>query len=271
MYGLTTSYYMHMQALALVALALGGCAADPTGIRLHVDTDLAVPSELASLRIVIEPLAGEEPGLGLDRTVVPGRDAPLPMVIGIVPKDGDDTRLIRIAITPEAGPELAVPLVPFEQRVRFTEERVVDVFASFPGSCELRDVPGCTEPCLGDDACDDGIGCTVDLCEEAGCTHTPDDELCPVGSCDPGAGCRGCDTASCVAGPCQRAECVGDRCVVEALCNEEETCCAGACAPLFCDDGDECTSDWCNEDTGCVHDPVGDDMDGRTIEGCPAR
>jgi hypothetical protein len=261
---------MHIQASVLLAIACAGCAADPTGIRLHIDTDLAVPAELASLRIVIEPLSGEEPSLGLDRTVVPGRDAPLPMVIGIVPKDGDSTRLVRIVITPEPGPELPVPLVPYEQIVRFTEERVVDVFASFPGSCELRAVPGCVEPCLGDDACDDGIVCTVDLCTETGCTHAPDDDLCSVGSCDPAAGCRGCDAASCVAGPCERAECIDDRCVVETLCNDEETCCADACVPLFCDDGDECTRDSCNEEMGCVHDPVGEDTDGRAIDGCPA-
>lgn len=265
-----TGRWLYMQVSALVALVAFGCAADPTGIRLHVDTDLAVPAELASLHVVIEPMGGAEPGIGLDRIVVPGRDAPLPMVIGIVPKDGDARRHVRIAITPEPGPDLAIPLVPWEQVVRFSEERVVDVFVSFPGSCELRGATGCVEPCLGDDACDDGIECTVDRCGETGCSHTPDDDLCAVGSCDPAAGCRGCDGSSCVAGPCERAECVDGSCVVEPSCNDEETCCAGACVPLFCDDGDDCTRDWCDDTTGCRNDPVEVDADGRMIEGCPA-
>ncbi|MFK7999836.1 MAG: hypothetical protein AB8H86_09575 [Polyangiales bacterium] len=39
--------------------------------------------------------------------------------------------------------------------------------------------------------CDDGIECTVDVCEEPiGCTHQPDDTLCPVSTrCDVDAGC----------------------------------------------------------------------------------
>jgi len=39
--------------------------------------------------------------------------------------------------------------------------------------------------------CDDGVGCTVDSCDEdAGCLHTPDDSLCPGGFCDPVKDCQ---------------------------------------------------------------------------------
>ena len=68
-------------------------------------------------------------------------------------------------------------------------------------------------------ACDDGVGCTVDACNEASdsCDATPSDALC-----DNGAYCDGVET-----------------------CDAVLDCQAGT--PVVCDDGVGCTLDACNE------------------------
>jgi len=79
--------------------------------------------------------------------------------------------------------------------------------------------------------CQDGIACTVDTCEpEAGCLHTPSDELC-----DDGLPCTMdlCDgVLGCVPGP----------------------------DDLACDDGNVCTEDSCLAGIGCQHDAVEDGL-----------
>ncbi len=122
--------------------------------------------------------------------------------------------------------------------------------------------------------CDDGIPCTVDLCDAVtdSCVSVPDDALC-----DDGVFCNGtefCDAgASCMAGvdPCPGQLCdeVGDSCVGcisdldcddGVFCNGAETCDAfGVCqpaTPVSCDDGVACTFDICNEATAaCINFP----------------
>ncbi len=68
-------------------------------------------------------------------------------------------------------------------------------------------------------ACDDGVACTTDFCDEAAdaCDATPDD-----GACDNGAFCDGAET-----------------------CDAVNDCQAGT--PVACDDGVGCTVDFCNE------------------------
>jgi len=266
---------MHMQAIAAAACTacvplLVGCATDPTGFRLHIDTDLRVPEELASIRILIEPAGtGAVAGLGLDRTVVPGVETELPIVIGIVPQGGDASRRVHVVVDPTPGPELDRPLVAFDRVVSFEADTVIDLYAPLPASCAVRGLADCTEPCGDDDDCHDGIACTEDRCGDGACVHEPDDTECPSARCDPGAGCRGCSEDTCVAGPCETASCVDDRCVVSPVCADDESCCAGECVASGCDDGDACTHDRCDPDTGCTHEPVTADADGRKIEGCP--
>jgi hypothetical protein len=97
---------------------------------------------------------------------------------------------------------------------------------------DCSQIPGCTTPpdggpaicscvasCSDSEGChcqDDGIDCTEDICMDRECVHTPRDTLCGDGKrCDPVKGC-----------------------VFE-------------CA---CDDGDPCTIDSCDPDTGsCDH------------------
>ncbi len=124
--------------------------------------------------------------------------------------------------------------------------------------------------------CDDGIGCTNDLCSEAAdvCLHEPDN-----GSCDDGQWCNGievCTATGCAPGsePCESPamcdelsdRCVG--CVTNAdcsdglFCNGEEACLAGtglcgAAAGVECDDGIACTIDGCDESAdACTHAPA---------------
>lgn len=69
-------------------------------------------------------------------------------------------------------------------------------------------------------SCDDGFSCTLDLCDEAyrGCLHVPQD-----GACDDGLFCNG-----------------------REVCREGEGCVSGH-PP--CDDGLDCTVDYCEEPT----------------------
>lgn len=77
-------------------------------------------------------------------------------------------------------------------------------------------------------ACDDGVACTVDSCDEVSdaCVHAPNDAVC-----DNGTFCDGAE-----------------------LCDPVSGCVAGA--PVQCDDGIACTIDACDEGMqGCSHTP----------------
>ncbi|MBN1609788.1 MAG: S8 family serine peptidase [Polyangiaceae bacterium] len=131
-------------------------------------------------------------------------------------------------------------------------------------------------------ACDDGIDCTADLCDEEldSCDHEADDSLC-----DNGAYCDGLETCNastgCAAGTpvtcdddgvtCTLEECNEDTDACESLpddslcdngvfCDGTEICNASTgCEdgnPVVCNDGVDCTFDSCNEDTeACEFDP----------------
>jgi hypothetical protein len=135
------------------------------------------------------------------------------------------------------------------------------------GTCDDSDPCTIDDVCVGSGCqgsalpCDDTVGCTADSCVDGTCRHVPDDAVCtvrPLGTCDPMAGCQygeTCDMASCVAGPCESAICVGGlagTCVRDTLCGASQMCCAGSCVPSGCDDGNPCTNDACGG-TGCTH------------------
>jgi len=127
------------------------------------------------------------------------------------------------------------------------------------------------------DPCNDGVDCTVDVCDEVedSCTNTPDDdlcddeELCTTDSCDEVAGCiftpvecpegQQCDSSD---GLCQPVGCTDDaECDDGFFCNGAETCdtATGTCqsgTPVDCDDEVDCTVDTCDEfDDVCVNTP----------------
>ncbi len=111
-----------------------------------------------------------------------------------------------------------------------------------PSGCKAAVPVGCAS---------DGVGCTVDACDEATktCTHTADHGLCgPNEFCVPVKG--GCVSAK----PCSLAV----ECDDGNACNGKETCnvvCQPG-VPVNCSDGIQCTTDACDPPTGaCTHAP----------------
>ncbi len=135
-------------------------------------------------------------------------------------------------------------------------------------------VNGCQDG--ADPNCNDGVGCTVDACDEAtdSCTHTPDDNACDDTLfcdgdefCHPTLGCQ--DAADPCSAPLKCDE-PNDRCVSclsdtqcndGLFCNGVETCntTTGMCVagtPPSCDDGVSCTVDACSPASdSCTHTP----------------
>ena len=136
------------------------------------------------------------------------------------------------------------------------------------GSCSgsIMDCSGVSDPCL-QQVCNPGTGA---------CNLPVDDGI----SCDDGNPCNGAE--ACVGGVCQPSEpivCVDDEnpctedtcnpqtglcgvpvengaaCLDDDLCNGDETCQEGVCAPgtpMLCDDGNPCTTDTCHPVHGCM-------------------
>jgi hypothetical protein len=138
-------------------------------------------------------------------------------------------------------------------------------------------------------ACDDGDGCTDDGCDPAsGCTAIPNAAPCDDGdACTTGDVCR---ERQCTAGaarscdddnPCTDETCDpssgcaytfnGGFCDDGNACTAADTCIAGTCEPgatVGCDDGDECTTDSCDPQRGCVHEPRCEDGNPCTDDSC---
>jgi Tol biopolymer transport system component len=120
----------------------------------------------------------------------------------------------------------------------YTEAGHTRLAASLPGQ-----VPGEPFPGNPDEGCADGTGCTADTCLGGQvCVHAqrPAGTVCGEGNiCD--GGVATCDAAG--------------------KCNRD--------APLDCDDGNKCTDDTCDPDTGCGHTTVVcDDADPCTADTC---
>jgi hypothetical protein len=98
-------------------------------------------------------------------------------------------------------------------------------------------------------ACDDGVACTRDSCDEGTgtCVSAPDNTRCVAPAvCDIR---RGCTSTACM---------TDAQCDDGNVCNGRETCAAGACVssgPLRCDDGIACTQDQCDPRLGCTATP----------------
>lgn len=97
--------------------------------------------------------------------------------------------------------------------------------------------------------CDDGMYCTVaDVCDEAGVCAG--DER----SCDDGNGCT-LDSCDEMGERCDNVPDVGASCDDDDACTEDTTCDeSGACTgtAVTCSDGNECTVDACDPETGCT-------------------
>lgn len=126
---------------------------------------------------------------------------------------------------------------------------------------------------------DDGNVCTQDICRDGVCVHPQeaagtscdDGDLCTEGDTCVGGQCRAGEPLDCGGsdGQCRASTCDPDQgCVVTNIsgscedgsaCTVGDRCVDGRCRPgglLDCDDNDECTTDTCSQDTGCIHTPI---------------
>ena len=120
-------------------------------------------------------------------------------------------------------------------------------------ACECADDLGCVadvtlDKCVGTYTCLPDFTCGVDTSTAVVCDPALD-TACKVGECDP------------VNGDCSQVprnngtECTS----VDNPCIDEGVCQAGACVGTLttdCDDGNPCTTDYCEPGSGCVHDPA---------------
>jgi hypothetical protein len=150
-----------------------------------------------------------------------------------------------------------------------------------PDGTSCQDADPCTEGnvcrgglCGAPVSCDDGDACTTDTCDPASgrCLNRPacdDGNPCTRDSCDPQSG-------ACRNDPDFGAACDdGDRCTVQDLCAPSPTGATAICrgTPLSCDDGNACSFDRCDPDTGqCKHqDAACNDGNACTFDFCDAR
>jgi hypothetical protein len=144
--------------------------------------------------------------------------------------------------------------------------------------------------CAVDADCDDGVACTVDICDAGTCSNTPDDPFCDDGlactgveTCDPVDGCLPGTPVDCPpgqiceepggvcvdAGLCEGVVCdpTGNQCTVN-VCDPTDGICKEQNAPdgSACDDGDVCNG--ADECTTGVCEPVGPPLDCDDGEAC---
>ncbi|MEC9071530.1 MAG: hypothetical protein VX938_04085, partial [Myxococcota bacterium] len=133
------------------------------------------------------------------------------------------------------------------------------VFPPMPDGTPCDDSDPCTtqDACLGgtctgaDQSCDDGIPCTIDLCQQGGCTNLP-----PPGTCATAAGCVD------VGGHPEDQPCLV--CASTNLLQPDLTLNGSPCP----DDGAPCTLDQCDAGV-CVH-PLSPDACQDANGGCIA-
>ncbi len=167
-------------------------------------------------------------------------------------------------------------------------------------ACDNGDACSTSDVCIGGVCkglavdCDDGNACTVDSCSTStgACSHdgapadgsgcNADDngcttnDVCVTGACTAGANvqCEGavavCMTPQCIAKGPDTYTCAavplpdGATCTDDDLCTSDDACLDGACeaAPTDCDDGEACTGDACDTQSGCGHVAL-------DLPGCP--
>ncbi len=230
--------------------------------------------------------------LALQDIVNPDTGGSWPVTHTLVPADDDPTRLYRIEgrlyDESSADPIAVVRAISgyveghaIVLRLRFYAQCLYvdpcespDSSCNQNGDCQPSRYPatglpdqvdggtadGGVEPaCRTELDCNDGVGCTDDVCFRGECIHQARNDLCTASTdspvCDPMNGCQygaGCvETgagANCQPADCELARCEGDVCVRTALCRTGQSCCGGAC--VTCNDGDACTTDACDATAG---------------------
>ncbi len=112
------------------------------------------------------------------------------------------------------------------------------------GACSLSSVNEGLA-CGGGDPCTVGEHCAGGVCAGGVAPNCNDGNPCTDDACEPGVGCAHAPNEQ----PCND----GDVCTTDDVCDD------GACAGglvLVCADGNPCTGDWCDPETGCQHDAL---------------
>lgn len=234
-------------ALTIAACTAMGCTKPATQLVVTVDTDLAVPEEVATVVVRLRRTSGQ---LIEERTVVVASASELPLSFGVVPPEGDAETTVLVEA--EAQDAAGAVVVVVAARTGFVAERSLLLRMLLQRSCRSA-VCGEAETCI-DGVCEsdrvdpttlppitpgaerdagraDG-GLSVDGGSDAG---SPDAAVCAApGSCD-------CPPNESCAAVCR----AGEVCVVVAR--------RAASFALRCESGSRCTVD-CRRTTSCVVD-----------------
>ncbi len=232
-----------------------------------VDVDVAMPPDAAEV-VDVAPDTGETPDVAAPDVVTD--DATLPSDVTTAADAGLPLCTVNADCLPSAG------LAPCQ--VALCTAGVCSLTGAADGSpcedgnaCTHADVclsGQCTQGLMLD--CDDGLPCTIDTCVQGGCAHSP-----ASGPCDDGNTCTlgdSCKVGVCVAGQlldcedgnvCTDNPCVpgvgctqtpnSAPCTLLDLCQTGAQCGDGTCQAgvvTVCDDGNPCTNDLCDPQTG---------------------
>lgn len=141
---------------------------------------------------------------------------------------------------------------------------------------EVKCEPSTGECVFGMINCDDGNACTTDVCGGDGkCAHTPvngacsDGDMCTTGDRCVNGECKPVGVLDCPDKACNSSWCDSETgCTYEAVqdglpcndasfCTSGDRCQAGLCVgdpTASCDDGNPCTTDYCDPVAGCVNE-----------------
>ena len=116
-------------------------------------------------------------------------------------------------------------------------------------------------PCSDGDACTEGDACQLGACVATESLICPS-SACAEASCDSAVGC----VFKPLEGPCDDGD----------VCTLGDVCVDGACVPggelMDCDDGNPCSVNLCDPETGCVAEPIEkcNDLNPCTLDSCGA-
>src|SRR5262249_18848336 len=102
-------------------------------------------------------------------------------------------------------------------------------------------------PCLEATVSNGTATCQGGTCTAGTPLDCDDLNLCTFDSCNPQTGCQHVAVPN------------GTSCQDATVCNGDEACSGGTCAPgtpMNCNDGNACTTDSCNALSGCIHTPI---------------
>ena len=249
-----------MHRVVTFAWLLVGCASAPTQLIVRVDSDLVVPTELASVRVttMFEGAVVRQLELPVSREAS-GTAHTLPFSFGVVPRGGDTSRDVRLVV--EALDSLGVPLVERTAVVGFLPGRTLLLPVFLARSCiAVRCANGftCTRDGCVAEAVDvtlllpvpPGGELTVDAGEPALRDGGPTDAeppdggttMCgpPMRDCLDGTTCECGDACRCEP-RCERGQDCDVTCGASATCAVEAR--EAANAVLRCEDDADCTFD----------------------------